>query len=206
MNSKIAALLAITSVATAQTLYEIAELEALLDDLDNNLSSYIALYTSGEISFSDLPSGVLELAMAMMSATDSSYTTLFADVDYAGVESMITILSWYSSRLLPEIESIYSSELAASAAEASSTATSPAETSSAAASSAAETSSVAASSAAETSSVAASSAAETSSVAASSAAASTTSTAAIQVATANGAAKAAFGMGAGALAAAALLM
>ncbi|CCF59305.1 hypothetical protein KAFR_0G02740 [Kazachstania africana CBS 2517] len=195
MNSKIAAtLLAITSVAYAQTAYQAAEAEALINDLGSNVSEYMALISSGELSMSDLPSGVLNLAMAIMSATDSSYTTLLADVDYAGVDSMITKLSWYSSRLLPEIESIYSAEGGASSAAATSAAASSAATSSAAASSAAASSTKATTA----TTVAAVSQIDDGQIQA--------STAAVSEQTANGAVKAAAGMGAGALAAAALLL
>lgn len=221
MYSKIAlALAASAAVANALTTAQSVELETIMSDVESNLSDYISLATDGTISLSDLPSGVLNLGLAIASATDDSYTTLYDAVDMAAVETWLSVLPWYSTRLSSEIAAaLYTvtaeaSSAAASSAEATSTeaASSAEATSTEAASSAAASSTEAASSEAA-STEASSSAATTSS---SSAAASTTvsaatsssasSTAAVSQQTANGAAKAVSGLGAGVLAAAALLL
>ena len=227
MYSKIAlALAASAAVANALTTAQSVELETIMSDVESNLSDYISLATDGTISLSDLPAGVLNLGMAIASATDDSYTTLYDAVDMAAVETWLSVLPWYSNRLSSEIAAaLYTvtaeaSSAAASSAEATSTeaatsaeATSTEDASSAAASSAAASSTEAASSEAASTEASSSAAATTSS---SSAAASTTvsaatsssasSTAAVSQQTTNGAAKAVSGLGAGVLAAAALLL
>ncbi|CCF59994.1 hypothetical protein KAFR_0I02140 [Kazachstania africana CBS 2517] len=113
MNPKFASLIALgsaISVASATTLYEVAEVEGLLEDVSNNLSDYVSLITSGKLSFTDLPTGVLEIALAYMEG--ENWSTYLTDVDWSAVNSMLTELSWYSTRLEPEIASIYSEELA----------------------------------------------------------------------------------------------
>lgn len=221
MYSKIAlALAASAAVANALTTAQSVELETIMSDVESNLSDYISLATDGTISLSDLPSGVLNLGLAIASATDDSYTTLYDAVDMAAVETWLSVLPWYSTRLSSEIAAaLYTvtaeaSSAAASSAEATSTeASSSAEATSTEAASSAAASSTEAASSEAASTEASSSAATTSS---SSAAASTTvsaatsssasSTAAVSQQTANGAAKAVSGLGAGVLAAAALLL
>ena len=231
MYSKIVlALAASAAVANALTTAQSVELETIMSDVENNLSDYISLATDGTISLSDLPSGVLSLGMAIASATDDSYTTLYDNVDMAAVETWLSVLPWYSTRLSSEIAAaLYTVTAEASSAAASSVEATSAAESSAAESSAAATSSAAESSAATISSAAASSAAassaaassteDTSSAEATSSAASSTtvavasssssaasSTATVSQQTTNGAAQAVSGLGAGVLAAAALLL
>ncbi|CAI4772479.1 CEI_1a_G0048780.mRNA.1.CDS.1 [Saccharomyces cerevisiae] len=252
---KIALLAAIAALASAQTQEEIDELNVILNDVKSNLQEYISLAgdSSSGFSLSSLPSGVLDIGLALASATDDSYTTLYSEVDFAAVSKMLTMVPWYSSRLLPELESLLgTSTTAASSTEASSVATSSAvasssettssavassseATSSAATSSAVASSSEATSSAATSSAVASSSEATSSAVASSTKAASTTkasssavssavasstkasaisqisdgqvqATSTVSEQTENGAAKAVIGMGAGVMAAAAMLL
>ena len=119
MNFKLSALTALiaASVATAATTtitpYEVAEIEGIMEDAKSHLFSYMLLVASGKFSMSELPAGVVDVAMAVLN-NDAGYTSLYTEVDFAGVSSMVTKLPWYSSRLLPEINSIYSKELAAS--------------------------------------------------------------------------------------------
>ncbi|CAY86300.1 Tir2p [Saccharomyces cerevisiae EC1118] len=247
---KIALLAAIAALASAQTQEEIDELNVILNDVKSNLQEYISLAedSSSGFSLSSLPSGVLDIGLALASATDDSYTTLYSEVDFAAVSKMLTMVPWYSSRLLPELESLLgTSTTAASSTEASSAATSSAvassseTTSSAVASSSEATSSAvassseASSSAVASSSEASSSEATSSTVASSSEAASSTkasssavssavasstkasaisqisdgqvqATSTVSEQTENGAAKAVIGMGAGVMAAAAMLL
>nr|CAA52447.1 serine-rich protein [Saccharomyces cerevisiae] len=246
---KIALLAAIAALASAQTQEEIDELNVILNDVKSNLQEYISLAedSSSGFSLSSLPSGVLDIGLAL-SATDDSYTTLYSEVDFAAVSKMLTMVPWYSSRLLPELESLLgTSTTAASSTEASSAATSSAvassseTTSSAVASSSEATSSAVASSSEASSSAATSSAVASSSEATSSAVASSTkaasstkvsssavssavasstkasaisqisdgqvqATSTVSEQTENGAAKAVIGMGAGVMAAAAMLL
>ncbi|CAB4255582.1 similar to Kazachstania africana KAFR0I02140 hypothetical protein [Maudiozyma barnettii] len=117
MNFKLSALtaLAVASVATAATTtitpYEVAEMDAIMQDAKAHLFSYMLLVTSGKLSMSDLPAGIVEVAEAAIN-NEAGYTSLYTEVDFAAVSSMVTALPWYSSRLLPEINSIYSQELA----------------------------------------------------------------------------------------------
>ncbi|KAJ1546973.1 putative GPI-anchored mannoprotein [Saccharomyces cerevisiae] len=193
---KIALLAAIAALASAQTQEEIDELNVILNDVKSNLQEYISLAedSSSGFSLSSLPSGVLDIGLALATATDDSYTTLYSEVDFAAVSKMLTMVPWYSSRLLPELESLLgTSTTAASSTEASSAATS----------SAVASSSEATSSAVASSSEASSSAATSSAVASSSEA---TATSTVSEQTENGAAKAVIGMGAGVMAAAAMLL
>ncbi|AJT73889.1 AAR_G0049480.mRNA.1.CDS.1 [Saccharomyces cerevisiae] len=225
---KIALLAAIAALASAQTQEEIDELNVILNDVKSNLQEYISLAedSSSGFSLSSLPSGVLDIGLALASATDDSYTTLYSEVDFAAVSKMLTMVPWYSSRLLPELESLLgTSTTAASSTEASSAATSSAvasssETTSSAVASSSEATSSAVASSSEASSSAATSSAVASSSAVSSAVASSTKASAIsQISdgqvqatstvseqTENGAAKAVIGMGAGVMAAAAMLL
>ncbi|AJT99798.1 Tir2p [Saccharomyces cerevisiae YJM1385] len=236
---KIALLAAIAALASAQTQEEIDELNVILNDVKSNLQEYISLAedSSSGFSLSSLPSGVLDIGLALASATDDSYTTLYSEVDFAAVSKMLTMVPWYSSRLLPELESLLgTSTTAASSTEASSAATSSAvassseTTSSAVASSSEATSSAVASSSEASSSAATSSAVASSSEAASSTKASSSAvssavasstkasaisqisdgqvqaTSTVSEQTENGAAKAVIGMGAGVMAAAAMLL
>lgn len=126
---KIALLAAIAALASAQTQEEIDELNVILNDVKSNLQEYISLAedSSSGFSLSSLPSGVLDIGLALASATDDSYTTLYSEVDFAAVSKMLTMVPWYSSRLLPELESLLgTSTTAASSTEASSAATSSA--------------------------------------------------------------------------------
>ena len=119
MNFKLSALTALAAVSvaaaatTAVTPYDIAEIEAIMEDAKAHLFSYMLLVTSGKYKLNELPAGVVDVAMAVIS-NDPGYTSLYTEVDFAGVSSMVTELPWYSSRLLPEINSIYSKELASS--------------------------------------------------------------------------------------------
>lgn len=214
MYSKVALLLA-SSAALAHALSDaqIAELKAIMSDVSSNISEYMALATDGTISLSDLPAGVLSLGLAVASATDDSYTTLYDDVDMDAVETWLTILPWYTTRLSSEIAAaLYTitadaSSAAASSSAAEATTSSAVATSSAAASSAAASSTVASSSDVTSSVVASTSAVASTtatSVAVSSSASSSSATLSQQ--TDNGAAKVAGVGAAGILAAAALLL
>ncbi|CAI4944423.1 BAD_collapsed_G0050190.mRNA.1.CDS.1 [Saccharomyces cerevisiae] len=199
---KIALLAAIAALASAQTQEEIDELNVILNDVKSNLQEYISLAedSSSGFSLSSLPSGVLDIGLALASATDDSYTTLYSEVDFAAVSKMLTMVPWYSSRLLPELESL----LGTSTTAASSTEASSAATSSAVASSSETTSSAVASSSEATSSAVASSTKASAISQISDGQVQATSTVSEQ--TENGAAKAVIGMGAGVMAAAAMLL
>ncbi|EHN00283.1 Tir2p [Saccharomyces cerevisiae x Saccharomyces kudriavzevii VIN7] len=246
--TKIALLAAFSAFAFAQTQEEIDELNVILNDVKSNLQEYISLASdsSSGFSLSSLPSGVLDIGMAIASATDDSYTTLYSEVDFAAVSKMLTMVPWYSSRLEPALESLLgtsatttssavattSSAVATTSSVVATTSSAVATTSSAAAttSSAAATTSSAAATTSSAAATASSADATTSSADAttSSAKVSTvvssaktsgsvsaisqitdgqvqaTSTVAEQ--TENGAAKVAVGMGAGIMAAAAMLL
>ncbi|CAI5007449.1 CFC_HP_G0000840.mRNA.1.CDS.1 [Saccharomyces cerevisiae] len=226
---KIALLAAIAALASAQTQEEIDELNVILNDVKSNLQEYISLAedSSSGFSLSSLPSGVLDIGLALASATDDSYTTLYSEVDFAAVSKMLTMVPWYSSRLEPALKSLDGDATSTAAPSSSAAPTSSAAPSSSEAksSSAAPSSSEAKSSSAAPSS----SEAKSSSAAPSSTEAKTTSAApsstgaktsaisqitdgqiqatkAVSEQTENGAAKAFVGMGAGVVAAAAMLL
>ncbi|CAI4038477.1 hypothetical protein SMKI_05G0870 [Saccharomyces mikatae IFO 1815] len=264
--TKIALFAAIAAFASAQTQDQINELNVILNDVKSNIQEYISLASDPNSGFSlaSMPAGILDLGMALASATDDSYTTFYSEVDFAGVSKMLTQVPWYSSRLAPALKSLEgdasssaapssteaktsssaapssteaktsssaapssteaktSSSAAPSSTEAKTSSSaapssSEAKTSSSAApsSSEAKTSSAATSSAKVSSSAVASSAKVSSSAVASSAKASAISqitdgqiqaTKTVAQQTENGAAKAFVGMGAGVVAAAAMLL
>ncbi|QHS72792.1 GPI-anchored mannoprotein [Saccharomyces paradoxus] len=251
--TKIALFAAIAALASAQTQDQINELNVILNDVKSNIQQYISLATdpNSGFSLSNMPAGVLDIGMALASATDDSYTSMYSEVDFAGVSKMLTQVPWYSSRLEPALKSLEGASSAApSSSEAKTSSAAPssseAKTSSAAPSSSeAKTSSAAPSSSeAKTSSAAPSSSeAKTSSAAPSSSEAKTSSvnsgsaktasatpessaaassakasaisqitdgqiqaTKTVSQQTENGAAKAFVGMGAGVVAAAAMLL
>ena len=203
--TKIALFAAIAALASAQTQDQINELNVILNDVKSHLQEYISLASdsSSGFSLSSMPAGVLDIGMALASATDDSYTTLYSEVDFAGVSKMLTMVPWYSSRLEPALKSL-DGDATSSAAPSSSAAP----TSSAAPSSSEAKSSSAAPSSTE---------AKTTSAAPSSTGAKTSAisqitdgqiqaTKAVSEQTENGAAKAFVGMGAGVVAAAAMLL
>ncbi|CAI5215748.1 BTE_HP_G0181680.mRNA.1.CDS.1 [Saccharomyces cerevisiae] len=227
--TKIALFAAIAALASAQTQDQINELNVILNDVKSHLQEYISLAedSSSGFSLSSLPSGVLDIGLALASATDDSYTTLYSEVDFAAVSKMLTMVPWYSSRLEPALKSLDGDATSTAAPSSSAAPTSSAAPSSSAAptSSAAPSSSEAKSSSAAPSS----SEAKSSSAAPSSTEAKTTSAApsstgaktsaisqitdgqiqatkAVSEQTENGAAKAFVGMGAGVVAAAAMLL
>ncbi|CAI5156954.1 BTE_HP_G0126910.mRNA.1.CDS.1 [Saccharomyces cerevisiae] len=239
--TKIALFAAIAALASAQTQDQINELNVILNDVKSHLQEYISLAedSSSGFSLSSLPSGVLDIGLALASATDDSYTTLYSEVDFAAVSKMLTMVPWYSSRLEPALKSLdgdatSTAAPSSSAAPTSSAAPSSSEAKSSSAapsSSEAKSSSAAPSSSEAKSSSAApsSSEAKSSSAAPSSTEAKTTSAApsstgaktsaisqitdgqiqatkAVSEQTENGAAKAFVGMGAGVVAAAAMLL
>lgn len=132
MYSKIAFVVAATAVlANAQTASQLAELNAIVDDVKSHLSDYMGLISSGAISISDLPAGVMPVVLAVQTATDDSYTSLYKDVDVAALGPFLSKLPWYSSRLAPELEA--ANVDAGTTAASSSSAAAPVTSSSAAA-------------------------------------------------------------------------
>ncbi|GHM91558.1 GPI-anchored mannoprotein [Saccharomyces cerevisiae] len=203
--TKIALFAAIAALASAQTQDEINELNVILNDVKSHLQEYMSLAQdpSSGFSLSSMPAGVLDIGMALASATDDSYTTLYSKVDFAGVSKMLTMVPWYSSRLEPALKSLDGDATSTAAPSSSAAPTSSAAPSSSEAKS---------SSAAPSSSEAKSSSAAPSSTGAKTSAISQITdgqiqaTKAVSEQTENGAAKAFVGMGAGVVAAAAMLL
>lgn len=136
MYSKIVFAVAATAVlVNAQTASQLAELNAIVDDVKSHLSDYMGLISSGAISISDLPAGVMPVVLAVQTATDDSYTSLYKDVDVAALGPFLSKLPWYSSRLQPELDAANvggESVAASSAAAASSSVAAPVSSSAAA--------------------------------------------------------------------------
>ncbi|CAL9729142.1 cold shock-induced protein Tir2p [Monosporozyma unispora] len=231
MNAKSAVILAAAAAtASAVTADQAKQLDIIFKDVGSNINQYINLVSdaSSGITFDNLPSGLMDIGEEVATnPNDTSYTSKYDEVDLAGVSAFITKLSWYSDRLAPQLDAagVPIGGEAKATTKAAETTTQAKATSKAAetTSAKAETTSKAASKAAETTSKAASKAAETTSKAASKATTvaqatkaqaisqiadgqiqATTATVAQQ--TENGAAKAVVGLGAGAIAAAALLL
>ncbi|QLL34015.1 hypothetical protein HG536_0F03400 [Torulaspora globosa] len=199
-----------------------AELNAILNDAKGNLPQYMSV--ASQVS---IPPEIFQLGLAIATAADDSYTTLYSQIDFNQVSTLMTALPWYSSRLEPAISSALatltptatgSTSSQPTSQTNSSPATSQASSSSASGVTSSSASGVTSSSASgATSSSKASSASSTEAPSntvtssKSSEASSTTSTvsqtSSHQVSqTSNAAPKPAIGMGAGVLAAAAMLL
>ncbi|QLQ81626.1 hypothetical protein HG537_0F03870 [Torulaspora globosa] len=198
-----------------------AELNAILSDARGNLPQYMSV--ASEVS---IPPEILQLGMAIATAADDSYTTLYSQIDFNQVSTLMTALPWYSSRLEPAISSALATLTPTVTGSASSQSTSQTNSSSVTSLASSSASGASSSSASSASSSAASSAASSSKMSSASSstepsstvtstkssnASSTTSsgsqTSSRQASqTSNAAPKAAIGKGAGILAAAAMLL
>ncbi|QLG73735.1 hypothetical protein HG535_0F02460 [Zygotorulaspora mrakii] len=229
-KSAILIALAVAGVSAIEPIQS-AEINVILSDARGHLQDYMSVMTTINI-----PPAIMEIGMAMATATDDSYTTYYSEIDFDQVNTLVRELPWYSSRLAPALTAAMSTVPTGSESDSStsttgsssavpstssvsssSAATSSSETSSsevASSSSGASSSSEVASSSssASSSSEVASSAVASSTVASSSEIMSSTmsssSTGAVPSAsqTINGAAKAAVGMGIGCVGAAAFLL
>ncbi|CCK72713.1 SRP1/TIP1 family protein KNAG_0L00920 [Huiozyma naganishii CBS 8797] len=106
MNTKYTALLvSLAAVASAQTQEEITQLNVILNDVRDNLSEYMALLNDPSSGFSvaSMPQGVLQIGGALATATNSAFTSMYSDVDFAGLSSFLPRLPRYSSRLEPAL-------------------------------------------------------------------------------------------------------
>ncbi|CAI4060119.1 hypothetical protein SKDZ_05G0810 [Saccharomyces kudriavzevii ZP591] len=131
--TKIALLAAVAALASAQTQDQINELNVILNDVKSNMQQYISLASDPSSGFTlqNMPAGVLDIGMVLVSATDDSYTTMFSEVDFAGVSKMLTQVPWYSSRLEPALKSLEgdaSSSAAPSSTEAKTSSAAPSST------------------------------------------------------------------------------
>jgi len=137
------ALLGAATLASAATPTpeQTAELVVLLNDVNDRFADYTSWFLG---SGSAIPDGIIDVYMAVHTATDESYTTMFTGVDVDGLLAMATSVPWYSSYLSSDISVAIASVEAA------------AETSSAAATSAPATSSDVATSASASASASAS--------------------------------------------------
>ncbi|GMC32463.1 unnamed protein product [Saccharomyces cerevisiae] len=121
--SKITLLAALAAIAYAQTQAQINELNVVLDDVKTNIADYITLsYTPNSgFSLDQMPAGIMDIAAQLVAnPSDDSYTTLYSEVDFSAVEHMLTMVPWYSSRLLPELEAMDASLTTSSSAATSS--------------------------------------------------------------------------------------
>ncbi|KAL3231359.1 Cell wall protein TIR3 [Nakaseomyces bracarensis] len=128
----LAAALAATNVAAVNS-DEIQEFNVILSDVMGHLTDYIS-YAENDPNFT-LPDHVLDLYMAMTTATDDSYTTMYNEINFAQVTTAMTRLPWYSSRILPKIspyleaqqnQAVVESDVSEAASSASSSAASEA--------------------------------------------------------------------------------
>ena len=209
MNAKSAVILAAAAAtASAVTADQAKQLDIIFKDVGSNINQYINLVSdaSSGITFDNLPSGLMDIGEEVATnPNDTSYTSKYDEVDLAGVSAFITKLSWYSDRLAPQLDAagVPIGGEAKATTKAAETTTQAKATSKAAetTSAKAETTSKAASKA---TTVAQATKAQAISQIADGQIQATTATVAQQ--TENGAAKAVVGLGAGAIAAAALLL
>ena len=193
---KYAALFAASaSMASALDEALMIEMSVYMADIGANIMQYMSMMKANPNQ--SFPSVMLSAQAEQMTATNDSYLTWFKNLNSAEVEEMVTGVPWYSSRLAPKISKAW----AAAGITEGAAATSVAATTTAATTTAATTSAASSSAAASSSSAAASSSASVEQVSSSASA-----THAVSQQTENGANKAVIGMGAGVIAAAAMLL
>ncbi|KAK5781781.1 uncharacterized protein PWA37_004689 [Arxiozyma heterogenica] len=232
MNSKTALILAAAAAtASAVTPTQEKQLDIIFADVGANLNQYIGLVSdpSSGITFNNLPAGLMDIGEKVaLNPSDTSYTSDYDKVNMAGVSAFVTKLSWYSSRLAPKLDAAGvpiggETTTTSTSSTAKTTSTTAATTSTSSSSSEAKTTSTSAaassssSSEAKTTSTSAATSSSAHKTTATTAKATTQAisqigdgqiqaTAVVSQQTANGAAKAVAGLGAGAFAAAALLL
>ena len=91
---------ALAAAGAAPTPEQNAELVVLMNDVNNKFSDYTSWFLG---SGRDIPDGIVDVYMAVHTATDESYTTMFTGVDVPALIEMATAVPWYSSYLSSEI-------------------------------------------------------------------------------------------------------
>ena len=89
---------------------EVAEMQALLNDVSSHLTEYMS-FAMNNPSFT-LPSGVLQVYEQMTTYTNDGYTSLFTEINFSEVSTVLRELPWYSSRIEPLITSVMAAESA----------------------------------------------------------------------------------------------
>lgn len=104
--SKFAVLIAAiaATLVNAQNAVEVAEIQVLVNDINSNLAQYLSLETNPDSGF-QIPDNLLSLYRNVATYTDDSFSTLLSGVNFDEITSTIVGLPWYSSRLLPALES-----------------------------------------------------------------------------------------------------
>lgn len=104
--SKFAVLIAAiaATLVNAQNAVEVAEIQVLVNDINSNLGQYLSLETNPDSGF-QIPDNLLSLYRNVATYTDDSFSTLLSGVNFDEITSTIVGLPWYSSRLLPALES-----------------------------------------------------------------------------------------------------
>lgn len=100
-----AATIASPALAADITPYDAAEINVVVQDINDHLSDYAGLASDSDIS---IPPAVMQV-YAAYAGGDKDYTTLYTKLDMTEVNSLISALPWYSSRLKPEIATIKAS-------------------------------------------------------------------------------------------------
>lgn len=141
MNAKSAILMA--AVAASANAYTISagqskQLDIIFKDVMDNLMDYMNLVSdpSSGITADNLPAGLMDLGAAM--AVDPSYVPDYSSVDIDAVSTFITKLTWFDSKLEPELEAA-GVPMVVAATTAAPTTAAPAQTSAAASTPAATT-------------------------------------------------------------------
>ncbi|CAL9736925.1 cold shock-induced protein Tir1p [Monosporozyma servazzii] len=134
MNAKSAILMA--AVAASANAYTISadqskQLDIIFKDVMDNLMDYMNLVSdpSSGITADNLPAGLMDLGAAM--AVDPSYVPDYSSVDIDAVSTFITKLTWFDSKLEPELEAA-GVPMVVAATTAAPTTAAPAQTSAAA--------------------------------------------------------------------------
>ncbi|VEU19272.1 DEKNAAC100889 [Brettanomyces naardenensis] len=143
-------ILAVASVVAAANAEDIVQ--AVFDDINANLNEYLPLVAASSAQLAPL----LSLYFEAKTYTDDSYTTLVSPELEGEISAFATGLSWYSSRILPELGAATSAVPSTEASSSAPASSAPASSSSAPASSSPAPSSAASS--AESSSAASSAA------------------------------------------------
>ncbi|CCH63182.1 hypothetical protein TBLA_0J01865 [Henningerozyma blattae CBS 6284] len=103
---------AIASTAFAVSESDAAEINVVVQDINDHLTDYAGLVGNPDIT---IPDSVMKVYAAYASG-NKDYTTMYDQLDMNQVNSLISALPWYSSRLEPQLATINGGK----AAEASS--------------------------------------------------------------------------------------
>ncbi|AET39505.1 GPI-anchored mannoprotein Ecym_4465 [Eremothecium cymbalariae DBVPG len=105
-TNAVAATAALLAVASAEDLEpaQVSSIDVVVQDIKSHLTEYVSY--AGSNSGLSIPEDVISVYTQVATYTDGSYTSLFSNLNFQEINSAITGLPWYSSRLAPAFASL----------------------------------------------------------------------------------------------------